>query len=68
MYSDDKELGLGAIFPIETFGTPAILTFEDVQAPTFEKYQEYLTYWYGDYMTPPPVNERSQHNVTKIED
>lgn len=40
------------------FSTSVYVPFEDIQLPVPEKYDEYLTQIYGDYMTPPPVSEQ----------
>ena len=32
--------------------------FEDREFPVLKHYDAYLTQFYGDYMTPPPVEER----------
>lgn len=50
------------------FGKGVTLTFEGLQVNGVEETDKYLTYIYGDYMTPPPLNERNRHNVTKVED
>lgn len=38
--------------------------FEDMIVNGPSNYDEYLKHFYGDYMTPPPENERNRHNVT----
>lgn len=42
-------------------GEPAWMEFEDEEYPVPSGYDEYLTDMYGDYMTPPPENERGTH-------
>ena len=38
---------------------------EKISAPV--NYSEYLTYFYGDYMTPPPENKRyNRHNIIEV--
>lgn len=34
------------------------MKFENAEYPVLKEYDEYLTNFYGDYMTPPPVEER----------
>lgn len=41
--------------------------FEDSRFPGIEYYDEYLSYFYGDYMTPPKEDDRNHHNRTKID-
>jgi len=43
------------------------LDFEDMKVRGYDETDKFLTYIYGDYMTPPPVDKRNQHNVTKVE-
>lgn len=42
----------------ETFGKPMYVTFEDTQFCVAEHYHDYLTQMFGDYMTPPPVQQQ----------
>lgn len=44
--------------PREIYGTPVLLPFEGRQYYAPEKYTEYLTRIYGDYMKLPPVEKR----------
>lgn len=44
--------------PREIYGTPTLMAFEGRQYFGPEKYQEYLTTLYGDYMQLPPVEKR----------
>ncbi len=41
------------------FGTPIIHKFEDTTIPLPCNYHKYLTEFYGDYMTPPPEDQRA---------
>ena len=41
------------------YGTPVVVDFEDTTIPLPEKYHEMLTNFYGDYMTPPPEDQRT---------
>lgn len=49
------------VFPKEVYGKGAIYSFEDLLLYGPEKYDQYLTALYGDYMTPPPESERNRH-------
>lgn len=40
------------------FGKPVYMPFEDIMLPVEEKYDEYLTQMFGDYMTPPPPEKQ----------
>ncbi|MDO4413638.1 MAG: LicD family protein [Erysipelotrichaceae bacterium] len=40
-------------------GKPEMLTFETQKFPVMPEYDEFLTRQYGDYMTPPPENQRN---------
>ncbi|MBO5106482.1 MAG: LicD family protein [Clostridia bacterium] len=44
------------------------LTFEDITLSAPKNYNDYLTYFYGDYMTPPPEDKRSnRHNMVELD-
>lgn len=47
------------------FGQGKKYPFEDITVTGVDEADKYLTYIYGDYMTPPPMSDRNQHNVTK---
>lgn len=53
--------GDGDIVPKDWFGKGKRYPFEDTTFLGPEKYDEYLTNLYGDYMTPPPENKRMPH-------
>lgn len=53
------------VVPKVWFGEGKDYPFEDIIVKGVDKAHEYLTYIYGDYMTPPPMDERNQHNVTR---
>lgn len=53
--------------PKEWFGEGVSVQFEDLTVNGVTEWDKYLTYIYGDYMTPPPANDRNRHNVTKVE-
>ena len=42
----------------ELFGSPLFVQFEDTMLPVPEKYDEMLRQLFGDYMTPPPIEEQ----------
>ncbi len=44
--------------PTEYFGKPSEILFEGVPVKTVTKVHEYLTVAFGDYMTPPPEEQR----------
>ena len=42
--------------------------FENTTLMGIEDYDPYLKFYFNDYMTPPPVNEReNQHGILKVE-
>ena len=44
------------------------LPFENTTIAAPSGYREYLTYFYGDYMTPPPENKRGdRHSIVKLD-
>ena len=45
----------------EIYGTPTLVTFEDGMYYGIEKWDEYLTNMYGDYMKMPSESERQSH-------
>lgn len=53
------------IVPKSYFGKPAEYNFEDIKVTGPEKYDEYLTHIYGNYMEPPKNKEANQHLVYK---
>ncbi|MDD6919882.1 MAG: LicD family protein [Eubacteriales bacterium] len=51
-------------FPKEWFLNPSHLIFENVNMPVPKNYKKWLEVSYGDYMTPPPEEERIlRHNI-----
>ena len=49
------------IVPADYYGEGAFYQFEDMQLRGLAKYEEYLTYTYGDYMQLPPEDKRKTH-------
>ena len=49
------------IIPAEIYGKGKFYPFEDIQLRGLEKYDEYLTHTYGDYMKLPPEDMRKVH-------
>ena len=56
-----------SFFRKDLFSHPLYIQFDDTQLPVPEKYDELLTQLYGDYMTPPPVNERQGWHMKKVD-
>lgn len=50
------------IFPKEWFSSAIEVPFENVKMKIPVGYHEYLTKLFGDYMTPPPVNQQVSHH------
>lgn len=50
--------------PKELLEKVTMIKFENDDFNTFQDYDLYLTNLYGDYMTPPPENERGGHSDT----
>jgi lipopolysaccharide cholinephosphotransferase len=44
-----------------------LMQFEDTQFPGSVLYDEYMSYFYGDYMTLPPENKRLTHEFEQID-
>ena len=51
------------ILPKEVYGKGTDYEFEGITVKGPDKYDEYLSHFYGDYMTPPPMEQRNRHNV-----
>ena len=50
------------------FNETVELPFEDITLEAPKDYVDYLTYFYGDYMTPPPEDKRyTRHSVVEID-
>lgn len=46
------------VFPKNSFEKSVRVQFEGIECDAFSHYDAHLTQYYGDYMTPPPNNER----------
>ena len=44
----------------------SLVSFENIKCYIPDCYDEFLTRRYGDYMTPPPVEERKSHHMFKV--
>ena len=50
------------------FNETVELPFEDITLSAPKDYTEYLTYFYGDYMTPPPEDKRfNRHGAVELD-
>lgn len=59
---------MGETQPKEWFGEGKELPFEDIIVKGMDKSENFLTKFYGpNYMTPPPIDKRNQHNVKIVE-
>ncbi len=55
-------------YPIEWLDEAVYVDFEDTKLPIPKKWEEYLTYLYGDYMSMIPVSERHvSHDIVRID-
>lgn len=68
-----QETGMNAlkeVYPVKWFSKQGAISFEGKEFPCTEnKYiDEYMTFFYGDYMTPPPDEKKCQvHDTTSID-
>ena len=69
-YENSKEVAtfMGAakmheILPKECYGEGTDYEYEGLIVKGPDKADMYLSHFYGDYMTPPPENQRNRHNV-----
>lgn len=46
------------VFPRSSFEKSVSVEFENIPSKTYSYYHEHLTRYYGDYMTPPPVEKQ----------
>ena len=56
------------IIPAEWVTGSIEMEFEGIKVRVSDKYDEWLTFVYGDYMSPPPESERVGHHYTDIFD
>lgn len=54
-------------FPVSIFRPPKKVKFESIEVNVPHDYDTYLKILYGDYMTLPPEDERTNHSHTKID-
>ena len=57
-YVSYTEVGM-YMFPRKWFEEYTLMPFEDINVRVSKYYHDYLTYMYGDYMTPPPIEQRT---------
>ena len=70
-----KVAAIGGAYPYskesverEWFNETVDLPFENLKLSAPKGYTEYLTYFYGDYMTPPPEDKReNRHNMLELD-
>ena len=60
--------GRKEIWPAEWISESCELTFEGLAVPAPGEYHKMLCHFYGDYMTPPPLEKRVSHHETTIVD
>lgn len=58
---------MNEILPKEVYGIGAEYEYEGMVVKGPDKYDDYLSHFYGDYMTPPPIDQRNRHNVKERE-
>lgn len=56
-----------AIIPRELYGSPNYVEFEDTTLPIPEKYHEYLSRMFGDYMKLPPIDQRVGMHLISVD-
>jgi len=54
---------MNEILPKEVYGEGVDYEYEGMIVKGPDMYDTYLTHFYGDYMTPPPIEQRDRHNV-----
>ena len=59
---------LHEIVPKKWIGKGELMPFEDVMVYGIDETDTYLKHFFGDYMNPPPTDDRNRHNVTKVEE
>ena len=58
--------GLKEMFPKSVYGKGRLYQFEDLMLNGPEDYDYVLKQMYGDYMTPPPEDQREHHHIELI--
>ena len=58
--------GLKEMFPKSVYGKGRLYPFEDLMLNGPEDYDYVLKQMYGDYMTPPPEDQREHHHIELI--
>ena len=66
--SHGNRYGVKDYMPKEYYGDGAYVMFEGIRVRIPEKYDEYLTRLYGDWRTPPPVEERNNIHRCNVRD
>ena len=56
-----------SFFKKSYYTNPIYVQFEDTKLPVPEKYDEMLTQIYGDYMTPPPLQEQQGWHMLSVD-
>lgn len=54
------------ILPKDVYGKGTNYEYEGMIIKGPDKYDEYLTHFYGDYMIPPSVEQQNKHNVKEV--
>jgi lipopolysaccharide cholinephosphotransferase len=54
------------IYPKNYYEKNVFLPFEDINISCPKEYKKILTQMYGDYMTPPPEEDRNQHGTSLV--
>ena len=60
--------GMKELFPKHVYGDGTLYSFEDLMLCGPVNYHYVLKQMYGDYMTPPPEDQRNHHNVNLLEE
>lgn len=55
--------GIKELFPKSIYGEGTEYIFEDIKLAGPENFDYVLKQLYGDYMSPPPENERDHHHI-----
>lgn len=63
LFSPCAHEGIKELYLKKWFEGYQIVPFEDFKVRVPKLFDEYLTHYFGDYMTPPPVEKRIRHEV-----